>query len=374
MFVKLLGIMQKLHFLVGALVFGFILLINVIIVWYHSNANENSLSKQFQTPFVIPIIIIYLIIFFYLFRLSNKYKVSTQHLIRYCLILYFIVMVSIYILFPYEPQFDSATVISLANHLEKTGDNPYLLNYPNNIGFFVVNILLSLASNQLAALAFVNILSGLLIVYSIVRITDLIFDDDRITRFTVVLCAFFVPLYFLVVCYYNDPLGIALSISSVYIALRIMNKWRLKLAVILIILAVLAIFIRENSLIVFITISIVLILSAVNLVNLAKRLVVVMLIFILPVLLVNCVEKGLIAYGNSHNISKADDQKVPAFAFIAMSMITFDDAKHEIPYINKTNPDLVHVNRILPDGWYNLYSQRCTVSLGSDKCQKKQKK
>lgn len=161
----------------------------------------------------------------------------------------------------------------------------------------------------------INVISVLVIVYYLYKISDILFHKDSVNKLVIMISILFIPLIGMVTFVYGNILGLALGIMSIYFALAYIKKKNYTNAIGLIITISMSILIKSNFKIYLVGIVIVFLLELAK--KWDKRLIVIMIVTILSVSLSNTALKVLTE--KRSNIEIKDGIPMISFIFMGLS-------------------------------------------------------
>lgn len=173
----------------------------------------------------------------------------------------------------------------------------------------------------------INVISVLVIVYYLYKITDILFHKDSANKLVIMISILFTPLIGMVTFVYGNILGLALGIMSIYFALAWIKQRNWTNAILLALTISMSILIKSNLKIYLVGILIVFLSELAK--KWDKKLIIIMIVTILSVSLSNTALKMVTE--KRSNIEIKDG--VPMISFIFMGLLEGSN------------------NR--PSGWYN---------------------
>ncbi|MGN1159533.1 MAG: glycosyltransferase family 39 protein [Lachnospiraceae bacterium] len=218
----------------------------------------------------------------------------------------------------------------------------YLYIYPFQLGMTgLIQLVYSIfGRNNYIVLQIINLLGALGISYALYRSTQLLFEDDRINRFFVLLMIGMFPLHLYISFVYGNILGLCFSSLAIMHEILFMKTEKWKYMIYSGIMIGLGILFKSNSTVFLIAMEIVLLLYCI----LKKRLKVILACIVILVL-----SQLPMSAVNRYYLQKADIEQmpegVPGVAWIAMGLQEDD---------------------IFENGWYNGYNLNTYTESGFD--------
>lgn len=330
---------------------GLLLLLNVLITaraW--GNNGEDELTIRLQSPLVVLLSILFI---FLCSKLSQKIATTKpKHLLFSYL--FFATLLAILFYAFWNPVLNADSGDLYGYILDKQKDPLYIQTWPVNLGYLGVMLFSHLVfSDDIFGLFIINLGAFYLAVISIFQITKILFNKDSILRNFVILLACFFPIYFEIIFFYNDMLGMAFAFFGVWQALLLRRKNKLINFLLLAVSIVVMLAIRQNTLIILTAILFFLVFTTKKknlLYTIASIAISAIVFFYSPAVLQSLFSK---IYGWDFSDTSKQD---PTISWIAMGMLDEADEKLNV------EPKQANIA-----GWWNGYNRSCVIELG-DKC------
>lgn len=244
--------------------FSIIFLIGNVLFTARINELENNLV-DFKSGLTFINLIITLLIFFILYFLIKKnfFNVDEKkQLITFLIFSFVIGMIWIFINDPVIKEmgdsyncYDRAKAIA-SGDFSPLGYKTYINMYPNNLGFITYLILLIKIFGPESTLYIARIINLAMVIIgymSLYGITKLQFKNNRLINCTLIyLCWFSMQFVFYAFMIYGNCISYSLALFSVYLLLKYFSINKAKYLVFSIITIILAIAIKNNSIIILI--------------------------------------------------------------------------------------------------------------------------
>lgn len=244
-------------FIVFVSLFSFLSFIQSSYMAYTSN-NHKMIYKNFFTIRSLVFFVI-LIVFGILINIFNK-RISSKKMLIIELVV-FAIIGAIYCLSYAEinPQHDSKRIYEAAVALSQgstseLGGKSHMGQYPNNLGVFSeYYFLIKIFGNNIKIftyIRFINLLVALIGYLYVFKITDIIYKNNKINLYLLLLFLGFNHLILFTPFMYSNVLGYSFAIVSIYYLIYYLKNGKRLLPSFIFI--VLSIVIRKNSLIILI--------------------------------------------------------------------------------------------------------------------------
>ncbi len=144
--------------------------------------------------------------------------------------------------------------------------NSYLYRFPHQLGLVTYerNVLALTGAKNAKIFFLLNFIMIIAINYLNWRVTKKLFDNEEILKISIVISFIFLPQFFSILFVYGLVPGLFFSMVAIYYLIAYFEKRQLRFLAGLIIALICATVIRNNYIILVVTISIILILDAIN--------------------------------------------------------------------------------------------------------------
>lgn len=253
-----------------------LLLLNTLLSLFQTtymDTNQPSSIARYKADYPIILVVFVILAVLITYFLCKKTKLMNEHhprLLISCLA--FACLFSILILNIYKATAccDSLTSAEAAvaflggDYSPLVGDT-YLAHYIHQIGVIAYfELIFSLfGSYNYLAIQIINLLSILLIVYLLYKITLLLFNNPVIANITALLSMGLFTLFSYVTFVYGDILGFALSLTAITFLIYYLKENKIVYLVLCSVLLGLSMLVRTNNMIILIAVFIILLLNAV---------------------------------------------------------------------------------------------------------------
>ena len=248
---------------------------------------------------------------------ENANKKRVRRLAVGATLLVGIVTVKWVIMHPYTPHHDQLQVVVDAMEFIKGNYSDlkgYLEIYPQQIGLvFLYEIIFSIWQNT-EIIYFLHTIWIMVIVYFTYAVTEEIFENSKVSLFSIIGAVTFVPMYFYVNYAYGDLGMAACGVLGIWLLEKFCKKQKIVYGLELLCIMILGYLIRANALIIVIAMCIVLLVYGISQKK-CQFLLMSMLVLMLPLL----TQRSLLNYYEQ----KAGVEMLkgtPAVLFIAMGM------------------------------------------------------
>ena len=294
-----------------------------------------------SVPFISNLSIIHYIFVFIFILLMIKYITKTNiKCMKIILYLFTIILGMYWILTNQLEILDNGDAYNCYNAAELLSKNDYsgfayksyINMYPHNIPivmyFFIIIKLFG--SYSLLVIRFINLLFVLLGYIYIIKITKLLFNNDTITKLSIILLFFFTQFIFHSFIIYSFVISYSLTIISIYYFLLYYKNKNNKYLLVSLLLICISSILKNNSLIVLVAISIYIILDVLEYKRYKSLLYTLIFIIGLTIINISCIKY----WENKIDISY--DNKLPKQAWLVYG-INSDPIKPGtyVPYIEK---------------------------------------
>lgn len=152
-------------------------------------------------------------------------------------------------------------------------NSPYLFRYPHQLGLVTFEriILTIITIPSMVVFFLLNILAILLTNAMTWKITELLFDDDRVSKWTIFLSFTFLPQFFNILFVYGIVYSLAIASVGISFFIRYLSNHQRKDALVSLLTLATAYWIRNNNIILLVTLSVIILLETVYQKN--KRLI-----------------------------------------------------------------------------------------------------
>lgn len=165
---------------------------------------------------------------------------------------------------------DAATVFRSAVHinqgsLSSLNEGAYLFRYPHQLGLVTFEriILTIIPIPSMVVFFLLNIFAILLTNAMTWKITELLFDDDHVSKWAIFLSFAFLPQFFNILFVYGIVYSLAIASVGIYFFIRYLSNHQRKDALVSLLTLATAYWIRNNNIILLITLSVIILLEAI---------------------------------------------------------------------------------------------------------------
>ena len=217
------------------------------------------------------LLILFLALWIFYFVIANLRKSSAKRIFFLGVLAYTIFAIYLFLSVSGILRNDAVAVYDAARGLNN-GDfsyleiNSYLYRFPHQLGLVTYErIILALTGAKNAKIFFLlNFIMIIAINYLNWKITKKLFDNEEISKISIVISFLFLPQFFSILFVYGLVPGLFFSMIAIYCLIAYFEKRQLRFLAGLIIALICATVIRNNYIILVVTISIILILDAIN--------------------------------------------------------------------------------------------------------------
>lgn len=336
-------ICKKIAFFLIVSLLGFIILLNILTSLHPGGLRGESLI-YFAPKSALSVLLVFP--FILLVRKISK-TIKYKHLLLFFVFYSLSMIIASFIIL--KPNFVADAGVLRAIAADPSYSTDYIQAYPNNLGFLSLLIIFTRAHiNVIIAILIVNSLCYGILCFSLLKLCNILSFGELTKKNLLILLMTFLPLYYEVLFFYNDMLGICFSAFSIYqiIAWRKTGKYR---NLILFLIAVFTMyFFRQNTLIPLIAAMIYIVFS------ISKKTIIPSIIAlsvsIIFVLMIPATLKQI--YSNRYGWDFGNGNNAPSISFIAMA--SMDSTETEFGSIG-TAIDI--------PGWWNAYNYDCPIKL-----------
>lgn len=347
---KIFAFLKRFLSWISAIFVGLLLLLNIIITaraW--GNNGEDGLIIKLQSPITIALSIAFILLCPKLVKKIKSYKLSSLLFVY----LFYTTLLAIFFYAFWNPSLNADSGDLYGYIINRDKSPLYIQTWPVNLGYLGVMLLSHLVfCDDIFGLFIFNLLAFYLVVVSLFNITKLLFKKESVLRNLIILLVCFLPIYFEIIFFYNDLLGMAFAFFGIWqtLLLRKNNQFRHFLLLAFAILLMLVI--RQNTLIILIAIIIYLIFTTKknNFIYTLGTIIISALVFTLSPLALQATFSKI--YGWDFSDKSIQD---PTISWVAMGMLDQYDEKLEI------EPRQTNIA-----GWWNGYNRSCVVELKED--------
>lgn len=329
---KILSFIEKIS--VKAATYIFIILtffiagINLFITTYFDNKTylEYCLYKYDNFMLIVISATFLILVIIYAVKKINFEKVNLVNLLMIYTVFFGIIWMSISDTYPVA---DSACIFAVVseflhgNYDNLFNETSYISAYPYQLGmvFLIEMIYRVIGEDRYYFLMLLNVLSICIVFYFLYKISKEIFEEEKISRITLLLLFGCFPALFYVTYVYGTIYGLAFSVIGIYAVIRYCNTNKLRYIFISAISIGISIVLKSNYSIVLIAAIIILILKFCNMKKLIPLIMIVFLV-ITPMILNSLVN----SYYEKQSGSKISDG-APKLLWIAMGLQNGDAAE-----------------------------------------------
>lgn len=242
---------------------------------------------------------------------------------------------------------DAATVFRSAvninrGNLSSLKEGAYLFRYPHQLGLVTFErlVLTIIPIPSMVIFFLLNILAILLTNAMTWKITEQMFDDDHISKWTIFLSFAFLPQFFNILFVYGIVYSLAIASVGIYFFIRYLNAHKKTDAIISLLALATAYWIRNNSVILLVALTLIILLEAIR-----QRQIQFILYPLILFSLAIGFNKGTVAY--YEHLSGHDLKGTPKVAWLAMGLQDLED-NHRQP------------------GWYTSYVRNIYFEKSGD--------
>lgn len=348
---KLFSFLKRSLSWVSVVFIGLLLALNLVITakaW--GNNGEDGLVIKLQSPIVVTISLVLILL---IPRISERLKAIRPSSLLFIYLFYATFLALL--LYAFWNPLLNADSSDLYDYIINQNQSPlYIQTWPVNLGYLGIMLLSHhIFSDDIFGLFVINLLAFYLVVISLFGIAKLLFKKMNVLRNLIVALICFFPIYFEIIFFYNDMLGMAFAFFGTWqaILLRKNNKFRHFLLLALAILLMLVI--RQNTLIILIAIIIYLFFTTEksNFKYTLGTILISMFVFLASPLVLKA------AFSRFYGWDFSDKSiESPTISWVAMGML---DQHDEQLNIEPRQANLA--------GWWNGYNRSCAITL-RDKC------
>lgn len=335
---KFISYLGQRALLIWSFVLLFILSLSSILIRTNMpmDGSEQSIMRQNNLLFYT-LLLVFIVIFLLLIALSSHVK--AYYLFGIATIIY--ILAGLYLIYHQNDMLrhDALAVLEGARSLNNgnysliTDVSGYIHKYPHQLGlvsferlilylfgiknvkiFFVINLLMAIADNFL-----------------LWQISDAVFKNPLISRLVIILSFLFLPQLFSILFVYGITFGLPFTLVGLYFLQKYLQKKDWQSMILSVFFLLLSDIIRNNYIILIVSILIVLIFDFLN--YRSKKNLVMIVALVLSVMLANKAITGY--YKQVSSISNLEGE--PKIAWIAMGLDDNSTISHRVP------------------GWYDAY-------------------
>ena len=293
---------------------------------------------KWDQPFLILMAFGVLLLLMYLIR-KAKWFVGLSHFLWLAVIFAGAISAFIVLTVRGTAICDGGTLSDIAiefmkNNYETLTEGGYLFNYSFQIGMVALLEALYRVFGVENYLVFqlINVVSIMIFIWMLGKITDEVFEEERISRMEAVLSMGMLPLFLFSTFVYGDVIGWAFGISAIYFVIRYLrtDRWQFVLAASALIS--LGIIVKSNINILAVAAGIAILLNAIY----KKRLQALVWIAVLAVF--SQLGIGIVQTVYAHRAGLSEYPKgIPKIAWVAMSMQETDEGGYACGWYNGYN-------------------------------------
>lgn len=279
-----------------SIVLLFILSVSLLFGYaYMQMAMQEQPMILAENHWFVTVLLPLLVLLFVLLKVCLKSNIRAKHIVLVFSLCYLAFGIYMILHAPLGLRADVQSCLESAKSFRKSHPadvlepGSYLFTYPHQLGLVSFFRILGPLANP-KALFSLNLLAVLLVQVMQVRISAMLFQNDRITKITALLSYLFLPPLFFILFAYNTLYSLAFAMAGIYFLLRFEEKKQTLFLAASLLCLVLATLLRSNLVILLIAIAIMLLLRALY----QKRWLYVA-VALLPILCYMLASKGLIS-------------------------------------------------------------------------------
>ena len=323
-------------------IFLTILAIMNIFLTYHKHNNTGIIGNQFDLYSIISILILGLIFYIlYKSKLSNKSLFTIFIIIVFAFGMYWIISNDYNIAY-YDDTYNcyEAAKSLLEHDYSKIGYKSYINMYPHNLPLVTLLMILYKIFGEFSLyfFRFLNLTLVIVAYIYIVKISNVLFDNSKINRITIILLYGFTQFVFMSYIPYGFIISYSCSIFSIYYYIKFLYTDSMKNLVTSLTIISLATVIKNNTLIIIVAM---IIFALIKLINVKSMKIVIP--FIISFLSISCLVNGITGFW-AHKAMTTYDNKLPTIAWIALGLNQYNDnpgGYYDLLYYYHINHDFV---------------------------------
>lgn len=293
---------------------------------------------KWDQPFLVLMVSAVLFLIIYLIRKSGWFDRSTHYLLAAVLfsglISAFIVLTVRGIAICDGDSLSNIAIEFMKNNYETFSEDEYLFNYSFQIGMVALLevIYRIFGIENYLVFQMVNVISIMIFIWMLGKITDELFEEEKISRMEAVLSLGMLPLFLFSTFVYGDIIGWAFGISAIFFIIRYLKTDRWQFVLIAAILLAMGIVVKSNINILVVASAIAILLNAVY-----KKHFQAML-WIAVIIIVSQLGTGAVQAVYVQRAGLSEYPKgIPKIAWVAMSMQETDEGGYACGWYNGYN-------------------------------------
>lgn len=273
---KLVKIFKYVLGIMFAFITSYLLLLSMFGTSMQQEVNDGSLYNYFlddqSWKHFLCFAIVILIFLLVSVKVSDEKILVIYKCVKPAVIILTLVLGFVFIyktqLFPVSDSYKIYRIVDQLMNGIKTGFDPsgYMYRYPDQSGYLLYYMIMIVLFHNSAfiVMQIVNLLFEVMIIWTIMKITELIWNNDRISLLSALIISAFYPLFLHITYLYGIIPGLCLSLISVYFSCRGLKENKIRYYIATAIGIGLAVQFKTNSIIWFIGIFIIMLLSVIK--------------------------------------------------------------------------------------------------------------